>query len=127
MLTLFKLLFGWLTGGTLDRILDTVDTKVNNETERERIKGEVVTEYLKAQATVLTGRGWWFPLLFLIPAGFWFGAVCVYSVLWCRSCAWPQDWTIAALPPPLNEWMGAIVASLFIGKAGGELIARLRK
>ena len=127
MLTLLKLLFGWLTGGTLDRILDTVDTKVNNETERERIKGEVVTEYLKAQATVLTGRGWWFPLLFLVPAGFWFGAVCIYSVLWCRSCAWPQDWTIAALPPPLNEWMGAIAASLFIGKAGGELIARLRK
>jgi hypothetical protein len=127
MLSLFKLFFGWLTGGTLDRILDTVDTRVNNETERERIKSEVVTEYLKAQATVLTGRGWWFPLLFLVPAGFWFGAVCVYSVLWCRSCAWPQAWTIAALPPPLNEWMGAIVASLFIGKAGGELIARLRK
>jgi hypothetical protein len=127
MLTLLRLFFGWLTGGALDRILDTVDTKVNNETERERIKGEVVTEYLKAQATVLTGRGWWFPLLFLVPAGFWFGAVCVYSVLWCRSCAYPQDWTIAALPPPLNEWMGEIVASLFIGKAGGELIARLRK
>jgi hypothetical protein len=127
MLTLFKLFFGWLTGGALDRILDTVDMKVNNETERERIKSEVIAEYLKAQATVLTGRGWWFPLLFLVPAGFWFGAVCVYSVLWCRSCAYPQDWTIAALPPPLNEWMGAIVASLFIGRAGSELIARLRK
>lgn len=124
---LLKLVLGWFTGGTLDRVLDTVDARVNNETERERIKTEVVTEYMKAQATILTGRGWWFPLLFLVPAGFWFAAVCVYSVLWCRACAYPMDWTIAALPPPLNEWMGAIVASLFIGKAGGELIARLRK
>ncbi len=126
MFTLIRMAFGWLTGGTLDRIMDSIDNKVDNATQREKIKTEVVAEYMKAQVAVLTGPGWWFPLLFLVPAGFWFAAVCVYSVLWCRACAWPQSWTIAALPPPLDEWMGAIVASLFIGKAGGELIARLR-
>jgi hypothetical protein len=82
---------------------------------------------MTAQVAVLTGRGWWFPLLFLVPAGLWFGGVCIYSLLFCAKCVFPQTWTVAALPPPLDQWMGAIVGSLFIGKAGGELLARLRK
>jgi len=36
-----------------------------------------------------------------------------YSVLWCADCAYPQPWTIAALPPPLDAWAGAIVLSIF--------------
>lgn len=127
MLGVLKLAFGWLTGGTLDRILTSIDKKVDNETERERIKTEAVSQYVRAHVAIANSRQWFFPLFFLVPAGFWFGAVCVYSVLWCRACAYPQPWTIAALPPPLDAWMGAIVASLFIGKVGGELLSRLRK
>jgi len=123
----FLTIIGWFFKGPLGRILDTVDRKFDNDTERERIKAEVVTQYLSAQVAVLTGRGWWFPLLFLVPAGLWFSAVCLYSILWCRGCVFPQDWSVAALPPPLNDWMGAIVGSLFIGKAGGEIISRMRK
>lgn len=124
---MIKTVLGWLTGGTLGRILDTIDHRVDNETERERIKTEAVTTYVNAHVAIANSRQWWFPLLFLVPAGFWFTAVCIYSVLWCRNCYWPQPWSIAALPPPLNEWMGVIVSSLFIGKAGESLIARLRK
>lgn len=127
MLALLKLAFGWLTGGTLDRIMRTVETKIDNETERERIKTEAVKTYVSAQVSIANSRQWWFPLLFLIPAGVWFAAVCIYSVLWCRGCAFPQDWSIAALPGPLDEWMGWIVGSLFIGKAGEMLINRIRK
>lgn len=117
----------WLTGGVLDRVLDTVDHKMDNETEREKVKSDVIKSYAAAQVAVLTGRGWWFPLFFIAPLGLWFAAVCIYSVLWCAGCAYPQDWTIAALPAPLNEWAGAIVGSLFVGKMGTEMIARLRK
>lgn len=120
-------ILGWLTSGPLDRIFKTIDTSIDNETERQRIKTEAVQSYLSAQVSVLTGRGWWFPLFFLIPAGFWFASVCVYSVLWCRNCAFPQTWTIAALPPPLDSWMGAIVGSLFVAKIGETLIARLKQ
>lgn len=120
-------ILNWLLSGPLDRILKTVDNVTDNETERERIKTAAVQSYITAQVAVLTGRGWWFPLLFIVPAGFWFAAVCVYSVLWCKGCAYPQAWTIAALPAPLDQWMGAIVGSLFIGKVGGDLVARLRK
>lgn len=127
MLALIKLGLGWLTGGTLDRILTSIDKKVDNETQRERLKTEAVGEYVRAHVAIANSRQWWFPAIFLFPAGFWFGSVCIYSVLWCRNCAFPQDWSIAALPPPLNEWMGAIIASLFIGRAGLDLLSRLKK
>jgi hypothetical protein len=120
-------ILGWLLQGPLDRIFKTIDNSVDNETKREDIKTRAVESYMAAQVSILTGRGWWFPLLFLVPAGLWFASVCIYSVLWCKGCAFPQSWSIAALPSPLNEWMGAIVGSLFIGKAGGDLIARLRR
>lgn len=127
MLSVLKAILGWLTGGTLDRILSTVDNRIDNETERERVKTEAVSAYVNAHVAIANSRQWWFPLFFLAPAGFWFASVCIYSVLFCRGCVLPQDWSIAALPPPLNDWMGIIVSSLFIGKASETLIARLRK
>lgn len=127
MLTLLKAIFGWLTGGTLDRILQTVDSRIDNETEREKVRTQAVSEYVKAHVEIANSRQWFFPLFFLAPAGFWFAAVCVYSVFWCKGCAFPQTWSIAALPSPLSDWMGIIVSSLFIGKAGEMLIGRLRK
>jgi hypothetical protein len=127
MLALLKVAFGWLTGGTLDRILSSVDHKIDNETKREEVKAELVSEYMKAQVAIVTGRGWWFPLFFIAPLGLWFGSVCIYSILWCAACAYPQPWSVAALPRPLDEWAGIIIGSLFLAKSGEALIARLRK
>jgi hypothetical protein len=112
--------------GPLDRILSTIDGKIDNDTERERIKAQTVESYVNAQAQVLSGRGWWFPIFFLAPIGFHVAAVAVYSVLWCRGCMFPQPWTIAALPPPFDQWEGAIVTSLFIGKAGEQILSKFR-
>lgn len=119
-------LLSWLTKGPLNRILDTVDHKLDNDTAKERIKTEAVRSYVKAQASILTGRGWWFPLFFIAPLGFWFGSVCLYSVFFCRNCMFPQEWTIAALPSPLDEWSGAIIGSLFLARYGEKLISRLK-
>lgn len=127
MLAVLKLAFGWLTGGTLDRILSSVDNKINNETTREAVKADLVADYMRAQVAILTGRGWWFPLFFIAPLGMWFASVCFYSMLFCQRCAFPQTWSIAALPSPLDEWSGIIIGSLFVGKLGQELVARLRK
>ena len=127
MLSVLKLALGWLTGGTLDRILKTVDTKISNDTTREAVKADLVADYMKAQVAILTGRGWWFPLFFIAPLGMWFASVCIYSMLFCARCAFPQSWSIAALPAPLDEWSGIIIGSLFVGKLGQELVARLRK
>lgn len=124
---MFQAILGWLLNGPLDRAFKSIDNAVDNQTKRDDIKAELAKSYLSSQVAILTGRGWWFPLFFLVPAGLWFGGVCIYSLLFCKACLFPQTWTIAALPPPLDQWMGAIVGSLFIGKAGGEIIARLRK
>ena len=127
MLKVFKMILGWLTGGTLGRILDTVDHKMDNATERDRIKADIVKQYARAQVAVLTGRGWWFPLFFVAPLGFWWAAVCIYSVFWCQNCIYPQEWQIAALPNPLNEWAGWIISSLFIVKGGSVLLGKYQK
>lgn len=110
----------------LSRILNTIDKNTDAATDRERIRAQAVENYVNAQASVLNGRGWFFPLFFLAPAGFWFASVCLYSVFFCQRCAFPQTWTIAALPPPLDSWLGAIVGSLFIGKAGEQILSKWR-
>lgn len=120
-------IFKWLSAGPLDRILTSIDKHGSDLTDRERIKTEAVSQYVAAQVSIANSRQWWFPVLFLVPAGLWFGAVCLYSIFWCRGCAYPQTWSIAALPPPLDAWMGWIVSSLFIGKVGDTLLARLKK
>lgn len=110
MLGFLTKLFG---GGLLDRVLDTVDRKVQSETDREKLRSEVVREHLRSRPGFMQAGGFVLMLLFAIPLAFWFTAVAVYSVLWCAGCAYPQDWTIAALPPPLDEWAGAIIIAIF--------------
>jgi len=127
MFGIFGFVLNWLTAGPLDRILSSCDKHGDAITDREKIKTDAITAYVQAQVSVANSRQWWFPILFLVPAGLWFAAVCVYSVLWCKGCAFPQAWSIAALPEPLNTWMGWIVSSLFIGKVGDALIARLKR
>lgn len=71
-----------------------------------------------AKASVLMSGAFWFQLFFIVPLAFWFAGVVVYSLLWCQACVWPQPWTIAALPAPLNEWAGWIVGFLFLVYTG---------
>jgi len=116
-------LLKWITGGALDRVLDTVDRKVQQESDRERLKADIIKEHMRTRPEFMRAGGFWLMLLFAVPLAGWFGAVCAYSVLWCADCAYPQPWTIAALPPPLDAWAGAIVLSIF-GIAG---IQRFRR
>lgn len=102
-----------LGGGLLDRVLDTVDKRVEAQTDREKIKADIVREHYRTRADWMRAGGFWLCLLFAAPLAFWFAAVVVYSVFWCAGCAYPQEWTIAALPPPLDKWAGGIIVSLF--------------
>jgi hypothetical protein len=124
---MWAILLKWLGGGVLDRILKTVDNTVDNQTEREKARTVAVQEYVKAQASILTGPGYWFPLFFIIPLGLWFASICIYSMLFCQRCVFPQVWSIAALPPPLDEWAGVIITSLFIGASGVKIMSNWRR
>lgn len=111
------------TGGLLDRVLSTVDKKIAAETDREALKADIIREHYRTRADFMRAGGFWLMLLFAAPLAFWWAAVLIYSVLWCSGCAFPQTWTIAALPSPLDEWAGLIVVSIF-GVLGVDRLRR---
>lgn len=103
----------WLASGPLDRALDTVDRKIAAETDREKVKAEIIKTHMATRPDFMRAGGFWLMLLFAVPLAGWFGAVLLYSVFWCQGCAFPQTWTVAALPAPLDEWAGIIIVSIF--------------
>lgn len=106
-----------LTGGSLDKILDTINKKMSNDVQREEVKAEVTKKWIEAQASLLVGRTWWFQLFFVIPLGIWWSAVIADSIV-----GW--DHNIAALPTPLDEWAGWIISALFIVDGSKTLLGR---
>ena len=106
MITLLARIFG---GGLVDRVLDTVDKRIDLQADKNKIKGEILREHLRTRSDWMRAGGFWTLLLFAIPVSFHFGAVCVYSVFWCADCAYPQDWTIAALPGVMATWEWYII------------------
>ena len=119
--------FGFLakifTGGFIDRAFDVVDKKIESETNREALKADIVKEHYRNRADWMGKGGFILTLLFALPLAFWYGSVIIYSVFWCAGCAYPQEWAIAALPAPLDEWAGIIIISIF-GVVG---VTKLRK
>lgn len=106
------------TGGSLDKILATIDRHMSDEVKREEIKADVTKNWIAAQAGLLVGRTWWFQLFFVIPLGVYWSAL-----LWVS--AFPQfGWTVKALPSPYYEWAAGIISALFIVDGGKALAGR---
>jgi len=111
------MIWSWLTkflgGGLVDRVLDTVDKRIDTEVNRDKIKGDILKTYLQTRSDWMRSGGFVLMLLFALPLAFWFASVVVYSIFWCAGCMFPQEWTVAALPAPLDEWAGIIIVSIF--------------
>jgi hypothetical protein len=120
---MIKTLLNWITGGVLDRVLTTVDRKITADTDREKLKADIIMEHYRQRADWMRAGGFWLMILFAVPLAFWFASVALYSVLWCSRCAYPQSWVIAALPPPLDEWGWIIVVAIF-GVIGVDKLKR---
>ena len=110
---MIRAILNWLGGGALDRALSTVDRAIDAKTDRERVKADLIAEHLRRRADFMAAGGFWLMLLFAVPLAFWWATVLVYSVFWCAGCAYPQEWSIAALPPDLQEWAGLIIVAIF--------------
>lgn len=110
-------LIKWITGGFLDRALKSVDKYVDAQTDRDRIKADVVQSYYSNRASWMQAGGFWLLLMLAVPTAIHYGAVVAYSILWCAGCAYPQTWTIAALPGVMAEFQGWIILAC-IGGAG---------
>lgn len=115
------LLAGVFTGGTLSDILDTIEHKIDSETEKEKVKAEVTKTWINAQAQLLVGRTWWFQLFFVLPLGFWWTCIIIDSVFMI------EGWEISKLPSPLDSWAGGIISALFMIDAGKALVGRLKR
>lgn len=114
---------GWFTGGTLSRILDTVDKNFDNGVKKEEIKAEVTKKYIDAQANLLVGRTWWFQLFFIIPLGLWWTSITIDSIFLYFD--W-YDHRTYALPAPLDTWAGWIIGALFLVDGSKTLIGRAK-
>lgn len=118
--SILKTALGWLTGGTLDRLLDTIEKRMDDETKKEEIKADVTKTYVNAQANLMVGRTWWFQLFFVIPAGVHWAALNYVS-------AFPQyGWTVHSLPAPFDEWQGYIITALFLVDGSKSLMGRFK-
>lgn len=118
--TIFKTIVNWFVGGSLEKILDVIDKKMDDDVKKEEIKADVTKTWINAQANLLVGRTWWFQLFFVIPLGFWWSAVIFDSVFRI------DNWDVAALPNPLDDWAAYIISALFIVDGGKALIGRFK-
>jgi hypothetical protein len=117
--TAIKWVFGLFTGGTLDRVLNTIEKRMDNEVTKEQVKAEVTKTVVTAQAQLMVGRTWWFQLFFVVPLGFWWTAIVLDSV--CHF-----GWEVDKLPAPLDEWASYILTALFIVDGGKALLGRFK-
>lgn len=123
IMTAVKWALSLFTGGSLDRILDTIEKKIDDETTKESIKAEVTKKWIDAQSALLVGRTWWFQLFFVIPAGLYWSALLYVSA---APQGWPT-WTVDRLPGFAEEIYFAIISALFIVDGGKALIGRFKK
>lgn len=121
MWTVGKWLVSFLTGGSLEKILDVINTKMDNDVKREELKAEVTETWIKAQASLLVGRTWWFQLFFIVPM-----ALHWTMLNWVST--FPQwGWTVLALPSPFDQYEGMIISALFLVDGGKALLGRFMK
>lgn len=105
------------TGSAVRRALDLIDAVMKDGAEKEAAKASAIAAHMNTRAGWLRAGGFITLMVFALPVAFWFGSIAVYSVFWCADCAYPQAWSIAALPDPLNEWAGLIISACCGGGA----------
>lgn len=124
MWTILAKIGGWavslLTGGTLEKILDTINQKMSDDVAREQLKADVTETWIKAQANLLVGRTWWFQLFFVIPLGIWWSSVIFDSIVHIGHVTY-------ALPAPLDSWAGWIISALFVVDGSKAVLGRWSK
>ncbi len=115
---------GWLVqvlgSGILERLLRHLDRRVAAETNRRKIDADLAAEEIRAEisarrqarAVLISENGHFWSagrlgrLVFVLPLGLWWAAICLDSVF-------HFGWKVGEVPI-LRDWGGAIVTSLFL-------------
>ena len=115
----------WLSQGALDKVLRALENRVNNDTERLRIKAlrdqHMATAAAGVITTAMSYKWFWIPwLMATIPLAGWFG-------LGMLNTAFPGYFPIVAtIPPGLEPWAKSAWDNLFFsgaGVAGAQIVA----
>lgn len=115
--TVLPKILAWLGGDVLSKFLASLENRVNNETERLRIRALRDQHMATVQAGVITTgmqyKVFWVPwLMATIPLSLWFG-------LGMLNTAFPGYFpVVATIPPGLEEWAKSAWNSLFVSGAG---------
>lgn len=108
-----------LSGGLLDQVVALLRQRMDGDVQRARLDTEAAIAAVQAELEarraaadmVKAEQGWWLTAmirpLFVLPLAVWWCAVILDSIGGFR-------WNVAALPPPLDEWAGWIIAAYFI-------------
>ncbi|WP_417480767.1 hypothetical protein [Maricaulis maris] len=118
-----------LAGPILDRLLLHMERRRESAVDVRRIDADLAAEEIRAEidarkqarAVLIAESGTFFSagrlgrLIFVLPLGLWWSAVCLDSVF-------HFGWAIAEVPV-LRDWGGAIVTSLFLVD-GARSVAR---
>ena len=126
-------LLGFLAGPLLAALVKAFESRVAARSEAARISADLAAQAIRgeiearahARAVLIAEQGHFLSaarlgrLLFVLPLGLWWSAVIADSVF-------SFDWDVAALPPPLDDWAGGILLSLFLvdGVQGAVRAAR---
>ena len=145
---MIKWLIKFVSGGMLNRVLDTLDRKRDSEVERERIGAGLAAKQIEAEIEARKNAR----EIRLATAGFWemrlltfIIALCFVSHLvlvtlatnfrlfhdWCYEVGSRTVCGVPAFPSPFDEWEGAILLSFFgiytVGKGISTVAASIAR
>lgn len=119
IMSIIKTVASWFVGGSLEKLLNTIEKGMDDEVRKEEVKAEVTKTWINAQSNLLVGRTWWFQLFFILPM-----AVHWASINWVST--FPEwGWTVHKLPAPFDEYEGMIIGALFIVDGSKAFVGRV--
>lgn len=117
---MMEMLVRWLSSTLLNRLLSIAERRMELANQRHRVDADLAAEEIRselkaraeARKVLIAETGYFWSagrlgrLVFVLPLGVWWSAVCLDSIF-------RFGWQIAEVPV-LREWGGVIVASLFL-------------
>lgn len=118
-LTILSSVFGFLTG-PINRFFDyrTQRAIVEGQVMKQSIQADIELNRIKKEVHAIN-QGWW-ATRWIVP-GFAYPLIVWWTAVIADSIYQFPNWNVAALPPPLDEWAGAIIMSFFIVR-GAEVL-----
>ncbi len=130
-------LITWLAklglGSIVDKTIDLMKYRAQQETDVERLRTEVAIEQIKAavdETRIMAAYNerklefpwfWIMASVFVCPLGLWWSAVILDSVF-------NFSWSVANLPTPqMQEWSGQMITWIFYVGSGVAVLKGLRK